>query len=412
MAGLLIIYNSISFVFIEMGSYRVARQDHLNTKKLSNKKWSGGDSWLIEKRLVTLGYMNGQGRTSTMRMISAMTSHTSGTERRYGKRRDGPVRAILPSLPNRSGQRRIRSIRHGLELPQDKPKTLFKDAVKKYLEWAKTNKTKEGRDDRYLYDKHLKKRFGDIRMDQISSFDLEKMKSELLKEGYAPATVKHALVLIRQIYNKAIIWNLYQGESPVKKVKMPTISNQRTRFLSIEEADTLLKALKTKSQQVHDMALLSLHTGMRFGEIAGLKVHDVDLTNGLVNISDPKNRRPRRAYMTAAVKAMFQARIPTGAKSNDLIFPDEKGKKMEFVSKTFPRVVDALGLNKGVKDPRQKVTFHSLRHTFASWLALQGEQIQTISELLGHRTPSNDHALLSPYPGPPEGGNKDGLSIL
>jgi len=281
---------------------------------------------------------------------------------------------------------RIRSIRHGLELPQDKPKTLFKDAVKKYLEWAKTNKAKEGRDDRYLYDKHLKKRFGDIRMDQISSFDLEKMKSELLKEGYAPATVKHALVLIRQIYNKAIMWNLYRGESPVKRVKMPTISNQRTRFLSIEEADTLLNALRAKSQQVHDMALLSLHSGMRFGEIAGLKVHDVDLTNGLVNISDPKNKRPRRAYMTAAVKDMFQARIPTGAKSNDLIFPDEKGKKMEFVSKTFPRVVDALGLNKGVKDPRQKVTFHSLRHTFASWLALQGEQIQTISELLGHRT--------------------------
>ena len=281
---------------------------------------------------------------------------------------------------------RLRSMRHGLELPQDKPKTLFKDAVKKYLEWAKTNKAKEGRDDRYLYDKHLKKRFGDIRMDQISSFDLEKMKSELLKEGYAPATVKHALVLIRQIYNKAIMWNLYRGESPVKRVKMPTISNQRTRFLSIEEADTLLKALRAKSEQVHDMALLSLHTGMRFGEIAGLRVHDVDLTNGLVNISDPKNRRPRRAYMTAAVKAMFQARIPTEAKSNDLIFPDEKGKKMEFVSKTFPRVVDALGLNKGVKDPRQKITFHSLRHTFASWLALQGEQIQTISELLGHRT--------------------------
>jgi integrase len=281
---------------------------------------------------------------------------------------------------------RIRSMRHGLELPQDKPKTLFKDAVKKYLEWAKTNKAKEGRDDRYLYDKHLKKRFGNTRMDQISSFDLEKMKSELLKEEYAPATVKHALVLVRQIFNKAIVWNLYQGESPVKKVKMPTISNQRTRFLSVEEADALLKALKAKSQQVHDMALLSLHSGMRFGEIAGLKVHDVDLANGLINISDPKNRRPRRAYMTAAVKAMFQARIPKEAKSNDLVFPDEKGKKMEFVSKTFPRVVDALGLNKGVKDPRQKITFHSLRHTFASWLALQGEQIQTISELLGHRT--------------------------
>lgn len=280
---------------------------------------------------------------------------------------------------------RMRSMRHGLELPQDKPKTLLKDAAKKYLEWAKTNKAKEGRDDVYLYDKHLKKRFGNTRMDQITSFNLEKMKSELLKEEYKPATVKHVLVLVRQIFNKAAAWGLYQGENPIKRVKLPTLVNQRERFLSTDEADTLLKALKEKSQQVHDMALLSLHTGMRFGEIAGLKVHDVDLTNDLINISDPKNKKPRKAYMTGAVKAMFQDRIPEDAKSNDLVFPDEKGKQMEFISKTFPRVVDALELNKGVKDNRQKITFHSLRHTFASWLALQGETIQTISELLGHR---------------------------
>ena len=56
------------------------------------------------------------------------------------------------------------------------------------------------------------------------------------------------------------------------------------------------------------------------------------------------------------------------------------------MSRTFERVIDEIGLNKGVKDPRQKVVFHSLRHTFASWLALQGEPIQVIGELLGHRT--------------------------
>ncbi len=291
-----------------------------------------------------------------------------------------------PKLADQVRSERIRSMRHGLELPNEKPKTLFKDAVKKYLEWAKTNKAKGGRDDESLYDGHLSKRFDNTRMDQISSFDLEKMKSELLKKGYASATVKHVLVLVRQIYNRSIAWGLYQGENPVKKVKMPTVTNQRERFLAPEEAENLLKGLKAKSQQVHDMALLSLHTGMRFGEIAGLRVHDVDLKNRLINITDPKNKRPRKAYMTSQIKAMFEARIPKRAKSNALIFPDEKGKRMEFISKTFPRVVKSLGLNKGVKDPRQKITFHSLRHTFASWLALQGEQIQTISELLGHRT--------------------------
>jgi len=291
---------------------------------------------------------------------------------------------------------RIRSMRHGLELPQDRPKTLFKDAVKKYLKWAESNKTKKGRDDKYLYDKHLANRFGNTRMDQISSFDLEKMKSDLLKDikngqktirkGYAPATAKHVLVLVRQIYNKSIAWGLYRGENPVKKVKMPTLTNQRERFLSTDEANNLLEALKARSQQIHDMALLSLHTGMRFGEIAGLKVHDIDLTNGLISISDPKNKKPRKAYMTGAVKAMLDARILKEAKSNDLIFPDETGEKMKYVSKTFPRTVNDLGLNNGVDDSRQKITFHSLRHTFASWLALQGETIQTISELLGHKT--------------------------
>ena len=281
---------------------------------------------------------------------------------------------------------RIRSMRHGLELPKDKPKTLFKEVAQKYLEWASTNKAKGGRDDKYLYKNHLLNRFGNTRMDRISSFDLEKMKSELLKAGYAPATAKHALVLVRQIFNKAIAWGLYQGENPVKGVKMPTIANQRERFLTIEEANALLGALKAKSQQVHDMALVSLHTGMRFGEIAGLKVHDIDLVNGLIAISDPKNNRPRKAYMTEAVKAMLQARMQREAKSNALIFPDENGHVMPAISKTFPRIVTALELNKGVKDPRQRVTFHSLRHTFASWLALQGEPIQTISDLLGHRT--------------------------
>ena len=53
---------------------------------------------------------------------------------------------------------------------------------------------------------------------------------------------------------------------------------------------------------------------------------------------------------------------------------------------SFKRAVEELGFNKGIKDVRQKVVFHTLRHTFASWLAIDGVPLYTISELMGHST--------------------------
>jgi integrase len=71
---------------------------------------------------------------------------------------------------------------------------------------------------------------------------------------------------------------------------------------------------------------------------------------------------------------------------------------VRFVSATFKRVVNSLGLNKGVIDTRQKIVFHSLRHSFASWLALQGESLITLRDLLGHKTTTmtNRYAHLLP----------------
>ncbi|MCP6756254.1 hypothetical protein NL533_32005, partial [Klebsiella pneumoniae] len=79
-------------------------------------------------------------------------------------------------------------------------------------------------------------------LSEISGFRLEKFKSELVKKELAPATVAHCLKLFRQIFNKALVWGLHKGENPIKGVKMPSIQNQRERFLSREEAKTLLEA--------------------------------------------------------------------------------------------------------------------------------------------------------------------------
>ena len=280
---------------------------------------------------------------------------------------------------------RLRNIRHGEELPQQKKKApYFKDIAAKYLEWARDSKTRGGRDDLYRYRSHLSARFDDKRLNEISPFGLERLKADLMKEGLAPATVKHCLILFRQIFNKSILWGMYKGENPIKGVKMPTVQNQRQRFLSHEEADLLLTELPGTSKQLHDMALLSLHCGLRAGEIFNLKGQDLDFENELINISDPKNKETRKAYMTKAVKEMFLEHLPL--LPDEYVFKDRTGIKIKAVSRSFREVTHKLGFNNGVTDRRQRITFHSLRHTFASWLALQGEPILTIKELLGHKS--------------------------
>jgi len=68
------------------------------------------------------------------------------------------------------------------------------------------------------------------------------------------------------------------------------------------------------------------------------------------------------------------------------LFTRRDGLKVSALSNSFDRAVDRLGLNEGVTDLRQKVTFHTLRHTFASWLAIQGESLVTIREMMGHKS--------------------------
>jgi len=72
----------------------------------------------------------------------------------------------------------------------------------------------------------------------------------------------------------------------------------------------------------------------------------------------------------------------------DFVFPGRGGVKIIEISKSFSRAIKRLGFNEGITDRRQKVCFHTLRHTFASWLAQAGEPLLTIKELLGHKTMS------------------------
>jgi integrase len=311
---------------------------------------------------------------------------------------------------------RMRAVRHGDELPKDKQAEITLGEVwKHYNEWLDTGK-KDAVTDRSYYKKHIEPVFADHVLSKITPFDLEKFKKDLSTKNLAPATVKklvpatvkklapatvkHVLVLIRQLINKAILWNMWHGENPIKKVKLPKLNNRRERFLSGEEAQMLLKELEKVSYQLYNIALLSLHTGMRAGEIFALKWGHIDIDNGMIHIADPKSGHARKAFMTNTIKEMFKtldderseqldddkAEEIDDGKSEKFVFESRANSKIDHVSHAFWHAVDRLGFNKGITDPRQKVTFHTLRHTFASWLAMQGTPILTIKELLGHQS--------------------------
>jgi len=252
-----------------------------------------------------------------------------------------------------------------------------------YFPIARQNKTKQAwLTEESLFKLWIEPVIGNLPLKDISPIHLERIKKNMADAGKSPRSVAYALSVIRQLYNFTKNIGLYFRECPVHKVKIPRQDNRRQRFLSHEEADTLLNALQEKSPILHDMALLSLHCGLRAGEVFSLTWADIDIEQGSIFIRNPKNGRNRYAYMTDAVKNMLSNR--KAVKDSELVFPSRNGVRIDRASKTFDRIVEELGFNKGITDTRQKVVWHSLRHTFASWLAQDGVNLYVIKELLGH----------------------------
>ncbi len=270
-------------------------------------------------------------------------------------------------------------------LLKEKEEITFGNIANEFIKWAKANK-KDWLNDESRYRNHLKPKLENMRLIDISPFLLEKLKSELFKKNLSPKTVHHCLTLVRSIYGKAVAWDFYKGQIPTVEVQFPKVNNKRERFLNYDEAKQLLDALNEKSSQVHDQALISIHCGLRFSEIAKLTWVDIDLDNGVIQVRDAKSGN-RHAFVTEPVKeALLRLDELNSYKPNNLLFPSKDNKRQKQVSTTYSRTVQKLKFNEDISDSRQKVCFHTLRHTFASWLAIQGTSLYEIKELLGHKS--------------------------
>ena len=263
-------------------------------------------------------------------------------------------------------------------------KTLFNN---RYLPQARQDKDRATcAREKSLFNLWINPVLGNLPLSEVAPIHLEHVKRDMKKANKSPRSIQYALALIRQIFNFAARHGLYAGTNPVHKVRGAKLDNKRVRFLTRGEAHELLGKLKEKSHDVWAMALLSLHCGLRAGEIYKLTWEAVDIDKGLLLVKG-KGNKSRYAYMTQQVKDMLSDRPRTDPEG--LVFPDRKGQlrsSTKGAPATFRRTVDELGLNDGVRDSRNRVVFHTLRHTYASWLVQQGEDLYVVRDRLGHST--------------------------
>ncbi|GAB7511268.1 MAG: site-specific integrase [Bilophila sp.] len=263
---------------------------------------------------------------------------------------------------------------------------------------------------RHHYAIHIQPVFENVLLKDITSFSLESFKVALLsKEAIrktktgkvlprgntlSPSTVNFILLDVLNVIGRMIEWGLHPGPAP--KVKLLPSNNERQRFLTPIELERLLDVLEILSCRVYRIALISMHTGMRVGEVLRMRGQDVDFENRLIHVDGKMGKRA--AFMDDTVINVLQSIVPV--RPADLVFTTAKGLQIRpnALTHTFTKAVNILGLNDGITDPRFKVVIHTLRHTFCSWLASQNVPLYTIGKLVGHTSlrSTQRYAKLSP----------------
>jgi integrase len=225
----------------------------------------------------------------------------------------------------------------------------------------------------------------DMPLDAIRPSDIEAVRDGLAAKGRAPATMRIVIGLVGRIYRLMAKWGVYEGRSPVEGVEISGRDNRRERYLTRDEAGRLLDEIKGRSEYAWRVAMTSLHTGMRRGEVSGLLWEHVNLGAGTIAVVDTKSGRNRTVYVSKPLAAMLAGLDGSGG--GRVFIPPMGGKgDGQGARKPFAKAVEALGLNAGVSDRRNRVVFHTLRHTFASWLVSAGQPLYTVATLLGHST--------------------------
>lgn len=234
---------------------------------------------------------------------------------------------------------------------------------------------------------HLIKHFGDKPLKRISTHGIESYLAEKLKEGQLSATtIGYHLRVLKTVLKRAVLWG-YLRSNPADSIEKPKARKAEMDFLSPEEIKLFLAQV---DKDYYALFLMAILTGMRRGELLGLKWGDIDWNSGLVfvrrslwrgQLVSTKSERAARAIVMSPklAKTLKLHKLATLGSDLDLIFCNTDGKPLDpdsLVRNQFHPALRRAGL--------RKIRFHDLRHTFTSLLIYQGENIKFIQAQLGH----------------------------
>lgn len=258
--------------------------------------------------------------------------------------------------------------------------TTLDDVWNKYLPWAKENKS-SWKDDYYYYNKHLKPRFGNKALEDISIINIEAFITELRNSSNArgtdfkPATIKHQIVLLRRLFNIAIKWGLFQKINPVNSVSMPKVDNYITEFMTPEQTESLLKTLKSWTcRESAAFVKFAFYTGLRRGELFKLKWSDVDLERMFVTLRNPKGGKT----ITLPISEEAVETLKSLPLQGEYVFPGKGGNQRVDFKGPWDRIRKAAGLPDNFR-------LHGLRHNYASHLVSNGVGLEVVKELMTHK---------------------------
>jgi len=208
---------------------------------------------------------------------------------------------------------------------------------------------------------------------------LAEARDELMtKEGFSPATVNRYLAALSVAFTNAVQEWHWLRDNPLRHISKPEEPRGRVRYLDDDERARLLDACrKSEYRPLYLIVLFAITTGMRRGELFGLRWQDVDLERRVAVLHNTKNGDRRSVPILPEVATLLREHGRVRRLDSDLIFMRDSADMWTFDKAWYAALKAAK-----VKDFR----FHDLRHTAASYLAMSGATTAEIAAVLGHRT--------------------------
>lgn len=235
-----------------------------------------------------------------------------------------------------------------------------------------------------------KNRLGHLVLADLTASVIAEARDALLSETTrrkrlrSPSTVNRFLTALSKVFTVAVQEWGWLDDSPMRKVSKPSEAPGRDRFLSLDEKDRLLAACKeSPNPNLYQLVTLSILTAMRFGELINLTYEDVDFCVGRsITLRETKNGDRRIIPLTEAAEEIFKQCPTYSQHATGLIFKSERKNNRSgvvAVRYAFEKALEVAGI-KGFR-------WHDLRHTAASYLAMNGATQGELMAILGHRSP-------------------------